>query len=134
VMEVCSRSFSTWFMAHAPELLSRHPAAGATLGRFLPHFGADQVWIGRISLAPRTCSDSLQESSCIDCCIRHAILLPCCPGSTPKESGIDMPQCQLSAPDWDDHMLGAEAIVGKGFNPGNSGVTLQKALKSLLRL
>lgn len=43
VIEVCSRSFSAWFMAHIPDLLSRHPAAPATLGRFLPHFGSDQV-------------------------------------------------------------------------------------------
>ena len=43
VLEVCSRSFSAWFMAHIPDLLARHPSAPATLGRFLPHFGADQV-------------------------------------------------------------------------------------------
>lgn len=45
VLEVCSRSFSAWFMAHVPDLLARHPTAPATLGRFLPHFGADQVHI-----------------------------------------------------------------------------------------
>lgn len=43
VLEVCSRSFSAWFMAHIPDLLARHPSAPAILGRFLPHFGADQV-------------------------------------------------------------------------------------------
>ncbi|BDA46981.1 Nuclear pore complex protein NUP85 [Coccomyxa sp. Obi] len=43
VLEVCSRSFSPWFMAHIPDLLARHPSAPATLGRFLPHFGADQA-------------------------------------------------------------------------------------------
>lgn len=40
---MCSRSFSPWFMAHIPDLLARHPSAPATLCRFLPHFGADQV-------------------------------------------------------------------------------------------
>ncbi len=43
VLEVCSRSFSPWFMAHITDLFARHPSAPATLGRFLPHFGADQV-------------------------------------------------------------------------------------------
>lgn len=50
LLEVCSRSFSPWFMAHIPNLLQRHPSAPATLGRFLPHFGADQVQLDYSSI------------------------------------------------------------------------------------
>jgi hypothetical protein len=66
LLEVCSRSFSAWFLAHLPPLLSQHPAAPATLGRHLRHLASNQV---RACCLIRLCDswssstvDSLQSS------------------------------------------------------------------------
>ena len=55
LLEVCSRSFSAWFMAHAPPLLASHPAAPATLRRHLPHLGSDQARVSARLIRPPAC-------------------------------------------------------------------------------